>query len=284
MEKNYRAELTGVFGDPVDGNPSGVMEEAAFEAAGLNYRYITYKVTPEDFGDAMKALRAMHMKGVNLTMPHKITVLSYLDEMSEAASIIGAVNTVLVREDGTLFGENTDGKGFVRAMQNVGESLDGKKIVILGAGGAAKAIAVECALAGAKEMIIMNRTLNKAKELADIVEKNTAAKATAVEMVSTQKIPEDVDIVINATSIGMKPQDDMMPDLDYTTITSNMVVSDVVFDPADTLFLKEAAKQGAKTVNGLGMLACQGELGFTLWTGIEAPKGVMENKLREEFE
>ena len=110
MEKNYRAELTGVFGDPVDGNPTGVMEEAAFAAKGLNYRYITMKVTKDDFTDAMKAVRALHMKGVNLTMPHKINVIPFLNELSEAARIIGAVNTVLVKEDGTLFGENTDGK------------------------------------------------------------------------------------------------------------------------------------------------------------------------------
>ncbi|MGN0412213.1 MAG: shikimate dehydrogenase family protein, partial [Lachnospiraceae bacterium] len=147
MEKNYRAELTGVFGDPVDGNPTGVMEEAAFAAKGLNYRYITMKVTKDDFSDAMKAVRALHMKGVNLTMPHKINVIPFLDELSEAARIIGAVNTVVVREDGTLFGENTDGKGFVQALNNAGETLVKKNVTILGAGGAAKAIAVECALA-----------------------------------------------------------------------------------------------------------------------------------------
>ena len=159
MEKNYRAELTGVFGDPVEGNPTGVMEEAAYEAMGLNYRYITMKVTPEGFPDAMKAVRALHMKGVNLTMPHKIAVIPYLDELSEAASIIGAVNTVVVREDGSLFGENTDGKGFVEALLRYGSHPEGKNIMILGAGGAARAIAVECALAGASKITVVNRTV-----------------------------------------------------------------------------------------------------------------------------
>ena len=116
MEKNYRAELVGVFGDPVDGNPTGVLEEAGFAALGLNYRYLTMKVTPEDFDTAMKSLKALHMKGINLTMPHKIAVLPYLDEISPAARIIGAVNTVVVRE-GRLIGDNTDGKGFVQALQ-----------------------------------------------------------------------------------------------------------------------------------------------------------------------
>ena len=115
-DKNYRAELVGVFGDPVDGNPTGVLEEAGFAAAGLNYRYITCKVTPDKLEDAIAGLRALNMRGVNLTMPHKINVLKYMDELSEAARVIGAVNTVVCREDGTMFGENTDGKGFVTAV------------------------------------------------------------------------------------------------------------------------------------------------------------------------
>ena len=282
MGKNYRAELVGVFGDPVDGNPTGVMEEAAFAACGLNYRYLTLKVTKEDFDDAMKAIHAFHMKGMNLTMPHKITVLPYLDELSEAASIIGAVNTIVVK-DGKLFGENTDGKGFVQALKNNDVTLEGKKIVILGAGGAAKAIAVECALAGAAQVTVMNRTLARAQELADVLAKHTKTKAQAQELSAGQKIPADTDILINATCIGLHPDSDKKPDIDYDTIRDTMVVSDVVFNPADTLFLKEAAGRGAKTVNGLGMLACQGALNFTLWTGQEAPLDVMEDTLRMEF-
>lgn len=283
MEKNYRAEITGVFGDPVDGNPTGVMEEAAYEACGLNYRYLTLKVTREDFDDAMKSIRALHMKGMNLTMPHKITVLPYLDEISEAAGIIGAVNTIVVR-DGKLFGENTDGKGFVQALKNKGVSLQDKKIVILGAGGAAKAIAVECALAGAAQVTIINRTKEKAEELAQVLTEHTKARAIGLKWEPKQKIPADTDILINATSIGLMPDADAKPDIDYDSISSEMVVSDVVFNPAETLFLKEAAARGAKTVNGLGMLACQGALNFTLWTGVEAPLEIMEETLRKEFE
>ena len=283
MEKNYRAEITGVFGDPVDGNPTGVMEEAAYEACGLNYRYLTLKVTREDFDDAMKSIRALHMKGMNLTMPHKITVLPYLDEISEAAGIIGAVNTIVVR-DGKLFGENTDGKGFVQALKNKGVSLQDKKIVILGAGGAAKAIAVECALEGAAQVTIINRTKEKAEELAQVLTEHTKARAIGLKWEPKQKIPADTDILINATSIGLMPDADAKPDIDYDSISSEMVVSDVVFNPAETLFLKEAAARGAKTVNGLGMLACQGALNFTLWTGVEAPLEIMEETLRKEFE
>jgi shikimate dehydrogenase len=284
MAKNYRAELTGVFGDPVDGNPTGVMEEAAFAACGLNYRYLTLKVTKDDFDDAMKSIHAFHMKGMNLTMPHKINVLPYLDELSEAASIIGAVNTIVVKEDGRLFGENTDGKGFVQALNNQGVTPEGKKVVILGAGGAAKAIAVECALAGAVSVTVMNRTESRAQELAEVIRNHTKAQAEGTALVSGQKIPADTDILINATCIGLHPDSDQKPDIDYDTIRDTMVVSDVVFNPVDTLFLQEAAKRGAKTVNGLGMLACQGALNFELWTGVKAPLDVMEETLRREFE
>lgn len=283
MSKNYRAELTGVFGDPVDGNPTGVMEEAAFAACGLNYRYLTLKVTKEDFDDAMKSIRALHMKGMNLTMPHKINVLPYLDELSQAASIIGAVNTIVVKEDGTLFGENTDGKGFVQALRNNGISPEGKNIVILGAGGAAKAIAVECALSGASKVKIVNRTLGKAQELAEVLTAHTETEASCEAWPAGYKVPADTDILINATSIGLHPDSDKKPDINYNTVTDKMVVSDVVFNPCDTLFLQEAKKRGAQVVNGLGMLACQGALNFTLWTGVEAPLQVMEDKLREEF-
>lgn len=283
MGKNYRAELTGVFGDPVEGNPTGVMEEAAYQACGLNYRYITMRVTPDGFPDAMKAVRALHMKGVNLTMPHKITVLPYLDELSEAASIIGAVNTVVVREDGTLFGENTDGKGFVEAVIRSGECISGKNIVILGAGGAARAIAVECALAGAALTTVINRTFSRAEELAELIRSGANAVAKALIWDQSQDIPAGTDILINATSIGLMDDREQRPDINYETIIPGMTVCDVVFNPSDTLFLKFAAAHGAKTINGLGMLACQGARNFTLWTGMEAPLDVMIDTLKKEF-
>lgn len=284
MSKNYRAEIVGVFGDPVEGNPTGVMEEAAFAALHLNFRYLTLKVTKEDFPDAMKSIHALHMKGMNLTMPHKINVIPYLDELSEAARLIGAVNTIVVKKDGSLFGENTDGKGFVQALKNAGEALLHKHITILGAGGAAKAIAVECALAGADSVTVINRSAQRAEELAGVIRTHTSAAAEGLSLSPNQKIPQNTDILINATSIGLHPDSDQRPDIDYSTVTDSMVVTDVVFNPADTLFLQACRAQGAKTVSGLGMLACQGALNFTLWTGMEAPLDVMEATLRKEFE
>ena len=281
--KNYRAELTGVFGDPVDDNPTGVVEEAAFAAKNLNYRYLTIKVLPEDLGKAMDSVKIFGMKGINLTMPHKIKVLPYLDELSPAAEIIGAVNTVIQKE-GKLFGENTDGKGFVTALKNSGETLDKKNVTILGAGGAARAIAVECALNGAAHINIINRSIEKGEELASLIQMKTDSSAKYLNWKNNMAIPSDTDILINATSIGFSPNVTDKPDIDYTTITPEMCVCDVIFNPAETIFLKSAAEKGAKTITGLGMLVQQAALNFTLWTGVEAPVDVMEDALKKEFE
>ena len=281
--KNYRAELTGVFGDPVDDNPTGVVEEAAFTAKNLNYRYLTIKVLPEDLGKAMDSVKIFGMKGINLTMPHKIKVLPYLDELSPAAEIIGAVNTVIQKE-GKLFGENTDGKGFVTALKNSGETLDKKNVTILGAGGAARAIAVECALNGAAHINIINRSIEKGEELASLIQMKTDSSAKYLNWKNNMEIPSDTDILINATSIGFSPNVTDKPDIDYTTITPEMCVCDVIFNPAETIFLKSAAENGAKTITGLGMLVQQAALNFTLWTGVEAPVDVMEDALKKEFE
>ena len=281
--KNYRAELTGVFGDPVDDNPTGVVEEAAFAAKNLNYRYLTIKVLPEELGKAMDSVKIFGMKGINLTMPHKIKVLPYLDELSPAAEIIGAVNTVIQKE-GKLFGENTDGKGFVTALKNSGETLDKKNVTILGAGGAARAIAVECALNGAAHINIINRSIEKGEELASLIQMKTDSSAKYLNWKNNMEIPSDTDILINATSIGFSPNVTDKPDIDYTTITPEMCVCDVIFNPAETIFLKSAAEIGAKTITGLGMLVQQAALNFTLWTGVEAPVDVMEDALKKEFE
>ena len=280
--KNYRAELTGVFGDPVDDNPTGVVEEAAFSEKGLNYRYLTIRVLPEDLEAAMKSVRVLGMKGINLTMPHKIKVLAYLDELSEAASIIGAVNTV-VNRDGRLYGENTDGKGFVIALKNAGMSLEGKNVTILGAGGAARAVSVECALNGAAHITVINRNEARGTELAALLNEKTGCGAEFLVWEKGIKIPENTDILINGTSAGFAPNVGESPDIDYSSITEKMCVCDVVFQPAETVFLHEAVKRGAKTVNGLGMLVRQAALNFTLWTGEEAPVEVMEEALRNEL-
>lgn len=280
--KQYRAELTGVFGDPVDDNPTGVLTEAGFAAKNLNYRYLTLKVLPKDLETAMRSVRAFNMKGINLTMPHKIAVIPMLDELSQAASIIGAVNTV-IHKDGKLYGENTDGKGFILALKDDGVSVEGKTITILGSGGAARAIAVEAALAGAGKINIINRTAEKGMALCALLRDKTSCESEFIPWTETIAVPDGTDILINGTPLGLKPDDQLFPDIDYDTILPGMHACDVVFNPAQTVFLTKAAEKGAVTHSGLGMLVRQGALNFTLWTGVEAPLEVMTKALEAEF-
>ncbi len=282
MGKNYRSELVGAFGCPIDENPTGVMEEAAFAAKGLDYRYLTIKVDPEDLQAAMDGVKAYHMKGINLTIPHKVEVLQYLDELSEAARIIGAVNMV-VNKDGKLWGDNTDGKGFLTALRQNGISPAGKTVTVLGAGGAARAISVECALAGAKKIHILNIEKDQGEQLCHDLNEKTDTEADFTWWKGTACIPEDTQILVNATSVGLYPNVDQKPDIDYDSVTGRMAVCDVIFNDPHTLFLQEAEKRGAKTVNGLGMLVNQGALNFTMWTGVEAPRELMFEVLKQEF-
>ena len=282
-EKNYRAELVGVFGDPVDGNPTGVMEEAGFEAAGLNWRYLTCRVDVENLEDAMRGMRAVGMRGVNLTMPHKVEVIRLLDELSPAARIIGAVNTV-VNRGGRLIGENTDGKGFVRSLTDEGLSPAGRVVTLLGAGGAAKAIGVECALAGARKINIINRNAARGEELVRTITENTAAQAAFFPWEGTAPLPADTEILINATCVGLFPEVDRCPDVCYEHIRPDMLVCDVVFNTAMPLFLRRAQARGARILTGLGMLVNQAALNFEIWTDVKAPREVMLHALMREFE
>ncbi|MDE7198734.1 MAG: shikimate dehydrogenase [Lachnospiraceae bacterium] len=282
MSKNYRSELVGAFGCPIDENPTGVMEEAAFAAAGLDYRYLTIKVEKDDIETAMKAVRAFHMRGINLTIPHKVSVIPYVDELSPEAQIIGAIN-IVVNNDGILWGDNTDGKGFLKSLTDKGISVEQKTIAILGAGGAARAISVVCALEGAAKIHIINGSVARGGELVDLLKEKTPADAALIPWEGTVDIPGGTDILINATSVGLYPNVDQKPDINYDSIGSGMVVCDVIFNDPNSLFLQEAAKRGADTVNGLGMLVNQGALNFKLWTGQDAPVDVMTEILRREF-
>lgn len=207
MGKSYREELVGVFGYPVDENPTVVVAKTAFEDLGIPYRYLTVEVKPENLEAAMKALVAWNMKGVHLTIPHKVEVLKYLDHIADDAKIMGAVNTVYVK-DGELYGENTDGKGFIKSLQNAGIEIKGKKIFMLGAGGAARAIAVELANAGAERLVILNRSEERGSELKELLEKNTKMQVEFRKWSGTAVIDEDTDILVNTTSIGLYPNVD----------------------------------------------------------------------------
>lgn len=282
MSNTYRKELVGVFGYPVDENPTVIPEEAAFHALNLNFRYLTIEVRPEDLKDAMQAVRALNFRGINLTIPHKCEVLKYLDSISPEAEIIGAVN-VVVNQMGKLHGDNTDGKGFLKSLTDKGISPDHKKITILGAGGAARAIAVELALAGASHITIINRQKERGQCLSLLLQERTPAVADYLPWTSEMTLPSDTDILINTTPVGMYPNTEEQPDIAYNSIASHMIVCDVVTNNPHTCFLKEAEKRGAKTIHGLNMMVNQGAINFTLWTGDEAPIDIMTDSIVKEF-
>ncbi|MFO7632666.1 MAG: shikimate dehydrogenase, partial [Caldilinea sp.] len=221
--------------------------------------------------------------GVNCTIPHKVAVIQHLDEIAASAQVIGAVNTV--RRDGDrLIGENTDGKGFMRAL---GDDADidatGAHAVVLGAGGAARAIAVELALAGASEITVVNRSTERGETLVRLLNEKTSARAEFVSWQDAYRVPGGADLLINATSIGLYPNIDDAPEIDFDSITPGMVVCDVIPNPPSTPFLRNAAARGAATIDGLGMLVYQGAIAFKMWTGHDAPVEVMHKALAAEF-
>ena len=282
LAKNYRSELVGVFGCPIDENPTGVIEETAFAARGLDYRYITMKVEKGSLDKAMAALRAMNFRGINLTIPHKVEAVKYVDELSPEAQIIGAIN-VVVNNNGRLWGDNSDGKGFLKSLIDNGVELEGKTLTVLGAGGAARAIAVECAVHGIKKIYILNHSGERGQALAELISAKTGAEGKFVFWEGKANIPQDTDILVNATPVGLYPDTDKKPEINYDSVLPSMTVCDVIFNDPNTLFLKEASDRGCKTIRGLEMLVNQGALNFSLWTGVEAPIDVMTTALKKEF-
>jgi len=282
MAQNFRQELIGVFGYPVDENPTVVIQDAAFAAKGLFWHYLTLLVKPEDLGDAMRSIRALNLKGMNLTIPHKVACIPFLDEVDKSAKLIGAVNTVK-NDNGKLIGYNTDGQGFTWALRIEGVELKDATITLLGAGGAARSIAVETALAGAKKMYIINRNEERGQTLTDLISDNTDCKTEYIKWEGEAAIPGDIDILVNATSVGLYP-DTNVPNIDMSCITNELVVCDGVHNPPETPFLKEAKRLGAaKAISGQGMLVYQGAIGFEIWTGVDAPVEVMMDALKEAF-
>lgn len=281
-EQNYLDCLVGVFGHPAAENPGVVIQEAAFRDMGLGlWRFLTIDVDPDKLGDAIKGLRAFKMRGVNCTIPHKINVIRYLDELSESARLIGAVN-MIVNDDGRLFGENTDGKGFMESLRDNGVDPAGKKVVILGAGGAARAVSVELSLAGAGSITIVNRPEDAA--LAESLMRLLAKIAKKSDFVTWDhrcRVPADTDILVNATPIGLYPNVDDIPNVDLDTILPSMFVQDVIPNPAVTPFLRAAKARGARWNTGTGMLINQAAINIEMWTGRKPDKKVMLRALQE---
>ena len=281
-EQNYLDSLVGVFGHPAAENPGVVIQEAAFRALGLKlWRFLTIDVDPDKLEDAIKGLKAFKMRGINCTIPHKLNVIPYLDELSESARLIGAVNTI-VNTDGWLFGDNTDGKGFMESLQENGVDPKGKKVVILGAGGAARAVSVELSLAGAGSITIVNRPEDAplAKSLMELLNR-IIPNNRFVTWDHTFAVPADTDILVNATSIGLYPNIDDIPNIELDTILPTMFVQDVIPNPAITPFLRAAEKRGARWNTGAGMLVNQAALNIEMWTGLKPDKKIMYQALQE---
>ena len=272
-------EVVSCMGQPVAGNPTEFMFERAFKAAGLDWRYVTFEVAPEDLEAALAGMRGMGFRGGNFTIPHKVKVIEYLDGLSEAAELMGAVNCVNAT-GGQLIGENTDGKGFVASLKELVEP-EGTRVVMLGAGGAARAIAVELGLGGVAEIVVVNRTESRGQELVDLINDRVGV-AARLESSAEQDfaVPQGTDIVINCTSIGLGDAEARVP-LEIESLEPSMVVADVVFNPPETKLLRDAAAAGCRVLDGLGMLVNQAVIGFRIWTGVEPDANVMREALEE---
>jgi shikimate dehydrogenase len=282
-EQNYLDHLVGVFGHPAAENPGVIIQEAAFRDLGLErWHFLTIDVEADKLGDAILGLKAMNFRGINCTIPHKIGVLKYIDKLAPSAKLIGAVNTI-INDGGVLTGENTDGQGFMIALEGAGVEAEGKKVVVLGAGGAARAICVELALAGARHLTIVNipKDMALGEGLVKILKENTKVEVDYVPWVDKFKVPVGTDILVNATSIGLYPNVDDKPNIDYDTMTKDMYVQDVIPNPAFTPFLREADRRGVRWQSGMQMLINQAALNITMWTGLKPNKDVMLKALEK---
>jgi shikimate dehydrogenase len=273
------AELYGIFGYPIGHSLSPLMHNTAFAHHGLDAVYLPFAVPPAQVEIAVKAIRALHIRGVNVTIPHKQAVMAWLDELSPEARLIGAVNTVQLRDD-RLVGYNTDGIGFLRSLEEAGSEVAGRTVLLLGAGGAARALAVQLCLAGIQRLYLANRTQTRAEELAAFLKENIPhADISVVSMKGpslSAHLPH-IDIVVNATSVGMHPHDRMV--LPFADLGPRHLVCDIVYRPLHTPLLQAAQHQGARTVDGLGMLIHQGAKAFEIWTQRSFPIPLIRAKL-----
>ena len=274
-------EVVCCLGQPVAGNPTQYMMEKAFAAAGLDWKYLTCEVPPEKLADAVKGLRALGFKGANFTIPHKVAVVPLLDGLSPAAELMGAVNCAN-RVSEKLVGENTDGKGFVQSLRQFGD-LAGRNVVLLGAGGAARAIAVELALGGVQRIAVVNRDAARGQALVDLLRQRTKTAAELTPLNGAYPVPPDAHVFINATSVGLGDADARVP-LAADSLRPELIVADVIFNPPRTWLIRTAADRGCRTLDGLGMLVNQAVISFRIWTGREPDAGVMRDALEEYLE
>ncbi len=280
-----KTKVCGVIGDPIEHTLSPAMHNAAFEALNLDYVFLAFKVKSAGIADAVNGMRALNIRGLNVTMPHKRAVINHLDRVDLSAQIVDSVNTILNKES-LLFGFNTDGIGALKALRENGIEPKGRKVLLLGAGGAARAIAYTMAKE-ADELVVLNRTLKQAHDLAKLLQKavNKKIMAGSLSPSEIEQNLQDSDILINATSVGMKPNIDESP-VKSKLLRSNLAVLDIVYNPLETKLSIDAKSAGAKVVSGVEMLIYQGAASFEIWTGKPAPVQVMRqaalNHLKKE--
>ncbi|WP_019006991.1 shikimate dehydrogenase [Cohnella laeviribosi] len=272
--------LFGVIGDPIRHSKSPVMMNRAFREAGINGAYGAFHVRPDRLGEAIAGIRALGFRGLNVTIPHKIEVMAYLDAIDESARAIGAVNTI-VNEDGRLTGYNTDGIGYVRSLKEEAEpELGGKRILVVGCGGAARGIVWALTREKPASIVLANRTEERARELAASFAPD--AGVTAVRWEQLREACADADVVINTTSVGMAPNVDATP-IDPAWLAPGAVASDLIYNPLTTAFLRQAQARGCRIHGGLGMFVYQGAYAFEYWTGRPAPVSAMREAVLASF-
>ena len=278
-----RTRLCGVIGDPIEHTLSPAIHNAAFTKMGLDYLYVPFQVKPEGLRQAIDGMRALNIRGLNVTIPYKVTVIPFLDELDPLAEKIGAVNTI-ANDDGVLKGYNTDAAGFLQALLESGIEPKGKNAVILGAGGASRAISFILAEKGA-HLVILNRLLERAEELAGRLSMVFHGEVTALGLVEENlaRVLEGADILVNATSVGMSPNISGTP-VPFNLLKPALVVFDIVYNPIKTRLLREAEEVGAETVSGVDMFVWQGALAFERWTGVKAPLELMRAEAIKQLE
>ena len=270
--------IVGLIGHPVEHSFSPPMHNAAFQKLGMDWAYVAFDVNPNDLPSAIEGAKSLNIKGFNVTIPHKIEVMQQLNDLDEVAGLIGAVNTIDFKN---LKGYNTDGIGAVRAIEEV-SSIKNKNVVVAGAGGASRAISFYLAKFGASSITILNRNVNRAQNLADDVLKSDLIGDVGSDSISEiNKYLSNADILVDTTPLGMDPHIDDAPIARAEDMHDNLVVFDAVYNPHETVLIKEAIKAGAKPVYGIKMLLYQGAESFKIWTGRDAPIDVMENALNQ---
>jgi len=279
---NFLPQIVGSFASPAAENPTVEMVEAAFRHHGLHWRYINCEVPAERLADAVAGARAMGWAGFNCSLPHKVAVIDHPDGLGESARLIGAVNCVVRDGEGRSIGAHTDGKGLLGSLEEVVPAAGGEALM-LGAAGAARAIAVELALAGAARITIVNRSRERGEELASHIAVNTETPARFEQWLGRYRVPRAVDVLINATSVGLFPDVDAELPLDLDRLGPPTVVADVIPNPPRTRLLEAAADRGCTTLDGLGMLVNQGVRGIRYWTGVDVDPGVMRARLEAIF-